>query len=79
MLLLFVPIYNCENFQLEGVVLIVLAGSSEGFIHYMIAKLFGPLIWVGVLRLGMLDRGRAGLASHPQGRSPASGLNNSDG
>jgi len=45
-LLLFVPIVNNENFQLEGVVLIVLVGFfSKGFIHYCVAKLFGPLIW----------------------------------
>jgi len=45
-LLLFVPIFNNENFQLEGVVLIILIGFfSKGFIHYAIAKLFGPLIW----------------------------------
>lgn len=45
-LLLFVPIVNHENFQLEGVALIVLAGFfGKGFIHYAIAKLFGPLIW----------------------------------
>jgi polyferredoxin len=45
-LLLFVPIVNNENFQLEGVVLIVLVGFfSKGFIHYSVAKLFGPLIW----------------------------------
>jgi Polyferredoxin len=45
-LLFFVPIVNNENFQLEGVVLIVLVGFfSKGFIHYAIAKIFGPLIW----------------------------------
>ncbi len=45
-LLLFVPIVNNENFQLEGVALIVAVGFfSKGFIHYAIAKLFGPLIW----------------------------------
>lgn len=45
-LLLFVPIANNENFQLEGVFLIVLVGFfSKGFIHYAIAKIFGPLIW----------------------------------
>ncbi len=45
-LLFFVPIVNNENFQLEGVFLIVLVGFfSKGFIHYAIAKLFGPLIW----------------------------------
>lgn len=45
-LLIFIPIVNNENFQLEGVVLIVLVGLfSKGFIHYAIAKIFGPLIW----------------------------------
>lgn len=45
-LLLFIPVVNNENFQLEGVVLIVLVGLfSKGFIHYAIAKIFGPLIW----------------------------------
>jgi polyferredoxin len=45
-LLIFVPLVNRENFQLEGVMLIVLAGCfSKGFIHYAVAKLFGPLIW----------------------------------
>jgi polyferredoxin len=45
-LLLFVPIINNENFQLEGVVLIILVGFfSKGFIHYAVAKIFGPLIW----------------------------------
>jgi polyferredoxin len=46
MLLIFVPVFNNENFQLEGVVLIVLVGFfSKGFIHYAVAKLFGPLVW----------------------------------
>ncbi|RPH33772.1 MAG: 4Fe-4S binding protein [Bacteroidales bacterium] len=45
-LLLFVPIVNSENFQLEGVALIVMIGFfGKGFIHYAIAKIFGPLIW----------------------------------
>ncbi len=45
-LLLFVPIINNENFQLEGVFLIVIVGFFfKGFIHYAIAKIFGPLIW----------------------------------
>ena len=45
-LLLFVPIINNENFQLEGVILIVMVGFfGKGFIHYAIAKIFGPLIW----------------------------------
>ncbi len=45
-LLVFVPFVNNENFQLEGVILIVLVGFfSKGFIHFAIAKLFGPLIW----------------------------------
>ncbi len=45
-LLLFVPIINHENFQLGGVALLVIVGFfSKGFIHYAVAKLFGPLIW----------------------------------
>ncbi len=45
-LLFFVPIINHENFQLEGVFMIVLVGFfGKGFIHYAIAKIFGPLIW----------------------------------
>lgn len=45
-LLLFVPIVNNENFQLEGVALLVLIGFfSKGVIHYAVAKVFGPLIW----------------------------------
>jgi polyferredoxin len=45
-LLLFVPIVNNENFQLEGVFLIILAGIlGKGVIHYAIAKIFGPLVW----------------------------------
>lgn len=45
-LLLFVPIANNENFQLEGIVLLILIGFfNKGFIHYAVAKLFGPLIW----------------------------------
>jgi polyferredoxin len=45
-LLFFVPIANNENFQLEGVALIVLVGFfNKGFIHYLIAKILGPLIW----------------------------------
>ncbi len=45
-LLLFVPIVNNENFQLEGVALLILVGFfSKGVIHYAIAKVFGPLIW----------------------------------
>jgi ferredoxin-type protein NapH len=45
-LLFFVPVVNNENFQLEGIVLIVLVGFfSKGFIPYAIAKLLGPLIW----------------------------------
>jgi hypothetical protein len=39
-LLLFVPIANRENFQLEGVALMVMVGFfGKGFIHYAIAKL----------------------------------------
>ena len=46
MLLLFVPIINHENFQLEGIVLLILAGFlGKGVIHLAIAKVFGPLIW----------------------------------
>jgi polyferredoxin len=45
-LLFFVPFVNKENFQLEGVILLVLVGYfSKGFTHFAIAKLFGPLIW----------------------------------
>lgn len=45
-LLFFVPIVNRENFQLEGVALLILVGYfSKGVIHYAIAKIFGPLIW----------------------------------
>ena len=40
-LLLFVPLLNRENVQLEGVVLLVLAGYfSKGFIHYGVAHFF---------------------------------------
>jgi polyferredoxin len=46
LLLLFVPIVNNENFQLEGVALLILVGFiGKGVIHYAIAKIFGPLIW----------------------------------
>jgi polyferredoxin len=46
MLLLFVPIVNHENFQLEGVVLLILAGFlGKGVIHLAVAKVFGPLVW----------------------------------
>ncbi len=46
LLLLFVPIVNHENFQLEGVFLFILSGFiGKGVIHYAVAKLFGPLIW----------------------------------
>lgn len=45
-LLIFVPFVNNENFQIEGVILIILVGYfSKGFIHFAVAKLFGPLIW----------------------------------
>jgi ferredoxin-type protein NapH len=45
-MLISMPIINNENFQLEGVALIVMVGFfSKGFIHYAIAKIFGPLIW----------------------------------
>lgn len=45
-LLFFIPLVNNENFQLEGVFMIVLVGFfSKGFIHYSVAKIFGPLVW----------------------------------
>ena len=45
-LLLFVPIVNNENFQLEGVLLLIGIGFfSKGVIHLAVAKVFGPLIW----------------------------------
>ncbi len=45
-LLLFVPIFNNESFQLEGVVLLLSIGFfSKGVIHYAVAKVFGPIIW----------------------------------
>lgn len=45
-LLLFVPIFNNENFQLEGIVLLLSIGFfSKGIIHYAVAKVFGPLVW----------------------------------
>lgn len=45
-LLLFVPIANNENLQLEGIVLLLSIGFfGKGVIHYAVAKVFGPLIW----------------------------------
>lgn len=45
-LLFFVPLVNNENFQLEGVILIIAVGFfNKGFIHFAVAKIFGPLIW----------------------------------
>lgn len=45
-LLLFVPLVNNENFQLEGIVLLIAIGYfSKGVIHYAVAKVFGPLVW----------------------------------
>jgi ferredoxin-type protein NapH len=45
-LLLFVPLVNHENFQLEGIVLLLSIGCfSKGVIHYAVAKVFGPLVW----------------------------------
>jgi len=45
-LLLFIPIVNNENFQFEGIVLILSVGFfGKGFIHYLIAKILGPLVW----------------------------------
>jgi hypothetical protein len=45
-MLIFVPVINNENFQLEGVAMIVMVGFfSKGFIHYAIAKIFGrPMV-----------------------------------
>jgi len=56
-LLLFIPIVNNENFQLEGVVLILMVGFlGKGFIHYLIAKLLGSAyLGARILRLGLLD------------------------
>jgi len=46
LLLLFIPIVNNENLQLEGIILNILAGYfTKSFVHLAIAKLFGPLIW----------------------------------
>jgi len=46
MLLFFVPIVNHENFQLEGVALLICAGFlGKGVIHLAVAKVFGPLVW----------------------------------
>lgn len=45
-LLFFVPLVNRENFQLEGIVLLLTAGYfSKGVIHWAVAKVFGPLVW----------------------------------
>ncbi len=45
-LLVFVPIINNENFQLGGIILIMLVGFfNKGFIHLTVAKIFGLLIW----------------------------------
>lgn len=45
-LLLFVPIANNENLQLEGIVLLLSIGFfGKGVIHYAVAKVFGPLVW----------------------------------
>lgn len=46
LLLLFIPIINNENFQMEGIILNILVGYfAKSFIHLAIAKLFGPIIW----------------------------------
>lgn len=45
-LLFFVPLVNRENFQIEGVVMLLTAAYfSKGVIHWAVAKVFGPLIW----------------------------------
>lgn len=45
-LLLFVPLANNENLQLEGIVLLLSIGFfSKGVVHYAVAKVFGPLFW----------------------------------
>lgn len=45
-LLLFVPLANHENLQLEGIVLLLSIGFfGKGVVHYAVAKVFGPLIW----------------------------------
>ncbi len=44
--MLFIPLANRENLQLEGIVLLLTAGYfSKGVIHYGVAKVFGPFIW----------------------------------
>ncbi|WP_155476125.1 4Fe-4S binding protein [Heliobacterium mobile] len=44
--LFFLPITDKQNLQLEGIVFLLLVGSySGGVIHYIIAKVIGPLIW----------------------------------
>lgn len=44
--LLFIPIANNENLQLEGIILLLSIGFfSKGVIHYAVAKVFGPLLW----------------------------------
>ena len=45
-LLVFVPLANHENLQLEGIVLLLSIGFfGKGVVHYAVAKVFGPLIW----------------------------------
>lgn len=45
-LLIFVPIANNENLQLEGIVLLLSIGFfGKGVVHYAVAKVFGPLFW----------------------------------
>jgi len=44
--LLFIPIANHENLQLEGIVLLLSIGYfSKGVVHYAVAKVFGPFFW----------------------------------
>jgi polyferredoxin len=46
LLLFFIPIYNSENFQLEGIMLNILVGYfTKSFVHLAVAKLFGPLFF----------------------------------
>lgn len=64
MLLLFVPVVNNENFQLEGVVLLVMGGFFQGC--YPLCR--GQSFWshnLGqrILRLGLLDSGCFRLAA----------------
>jgi len=64
-----------ENSQLEGAIFGLLTGVIQmGVIHYMIAKIFGPLLFrTHVVRLGLLDCDDSGicfLSNVPSGRLP---------